>query len=64
MQMFQEWCERSEFMPDEDTDDGKIDEIPIAVSWIKIPYPLSKVLQNCVAEHEEGQCSHALNPTI
>ena len=52
--MFEEWRERSEFTPDEDTDDGKVDEVPTAVSWKKIPYPLSKVLQSRVAEHEGG----------
>ena len=61
MQMFQEWCERSEFMPDEDTDDAKIDKAPNAVSWIKLPYPLSKALQNRVAEHEEGQWTFPLH---
>ncbi|XP_065888464.1 uncharacterized protein [Dysidea avara] len=61
IKMFQEWCERSEFMPDEDTDDAKIDKAPNAVSWIKLPYPLSKALQNRVAEHEEGQWTFPLH---
>ena len=55
MQIFQEWCERSEFIPDEKTDDAKINTTPNEVSWLKIPYRLSKALQNHVAEHEKGQ---------
>jgi len=55
MQIFQEWCERSEFIPDEETVDAKTDKTPNAVSWTKIPYPLSKVLQKRVAEYKEGQ---------
>ena len=50
MQIFQEWCERTEFIPDE-----KINTTPNEVSWLKIPYPLSKALQNHVVEHEKEQ---------
>ena len=55
IQIFEEWCSRTEFTPDSDTRTGSTHEPPSAISWVKIPYPLSESMRKCVGAHEEGK---------
>lgn len=55
IQIFEEWCDKFEFTPDCDENEGTDSrKPPSAVSWMQIPYPLTSMLAMRLAAHEEG----------